>query len=140
MKKTALALVLLFSACSPGAAAPTPTDLNEGEAFVVNVTLAEFSVDMDRTSVPAGIPVIFRIRNEGSIDHNLILEMSGEIDEPLFDSEGKPAKIVNMNPGESTELRFLFEEGADYGFALQFGCHLPGHYEAGMFQEFRVES
>jgi hypothetical protein len=50
---------------------------------------------MDQTVVPAGIPVIFRTVNEGSLDRNLILEKNGAIDEPLLDAEGNPVKIVS---------------------------------------------
>jgi uncharacterized cupredoxin-like copper-binding protein len=138
MKKTSLALAFLFAACSTAPTAPTATDPAEGEALVVNVILTEFAVEMDQTNIPPGTLVIFRIRNEGSIDHNLILETSGAIDEPLVDLEGNSAKIVNMNPGETTDLRFVFEQNAEYGIALQLGCHLPGHYEAGMIQEFSL--
>jgi uncharacterized cupredoxin-like copper-binding protein len=139
MRKGAVIVALLVVGCSGRADLPPPTDPPTGEGLVVQVVLTEFGVEMDRAGIPVGVPVIFRVSNEGKIDHNLILEMSEAIDEPLLDPDGNPAKIMNVNPGETAELRFAFEQGAEYGLALQFGCHLPGHYEAGMFQEFKVE-
>lgn len=94
---------------------------------------------MDRSDVPVGHPVIFRISNEGSIDHNIILEKSGAIGEPLLYIDGNPSKIANMNLGKTFELRLSTENGAEYGFAFLLECPQSGHYEAGIFQEFNSE-
>ena len=138
MKKTALAITFLLAACSGSADQTTPASSLDGEAVIVQVILTEFAVELDRDAVPVGVPVIFRVSNQGSIDHNLVLEGTGAVDDPLLDRSGKQAKIMNLKPGGTAELLFTFEEGADYGSALQLGCHLPGHYEAGMFQNLTV--
>lgn len=134
--RSALTLAMLTTACGMAGDAPNPIP---EEALVVSVILTEFAVEMDRDMLPAGTPIVFQVVNLGSIDHNLILEVMGEVDNPLQDQSGHPTKIINLNPGESAQLQFVFERDASYGLALQLGCHLAGHYEAGMFQEFRVE-
>ena len=49
---------------------------------------------------------------------------------------------LKIEPGDTAALSYVFQESenSEVGAAmLQLGCHLPGHYEAGMFQAFSVE-
>lgn len=102
--------------------------------ILVNVTLTEFSVEMDRTDIPVGVPVTFAITNEGTIEHNIVLEPAGAVDEPLESDDRDPARADDLNSGETGSFTVTFEQSGDY----QLGCHIPGHYEAGMVQAFTV--
>jgi uncharacterized cupredoxin-like copper-binding protein len=43
---------------------------------------------------------------------------------------------ILLNPGETKELVWKFSEAGD---GLEFACNVPGHYQAGMVGQFRVE-
>lgn len=122
-------LALLVVACGGG----EETDAFGGEsAMTVDVSLTEFAIDTDTTAYPVGVPVTFNITNDGVLEHNFIIEPLGTEDEPL--NEG--AKLESIQPGETATITFTFDENGDF----QLGCHIPGHYEAGMVTEISVGS
>ncbi len=127
----ALAFVMAITAC---AQEPTPIPEGPTGAATINVTLTEFNIHLDPEVVPTG-PVRFLITNAGSVEHNLFLEPVDAIEDPMLDVHGNPAAIEGVQPGETVHLDFEFPEP---GWSYQLGCHLPGHYEAGMVQIFTV--
>jgi uncharacterized cupredoxin-like copper-binding protein len=46
---------------------------------------------------------------------------------PAGTAHGTPSSIT-IEPGETKELTWRFGDSA----SLEYACHLPGHYEAGM--------
>lgn len=64
---------------APGAPAPQPTTpvTAPAGASSVDVTLAEWSVQLSRDSIPAGL-ISFRVRNTGTMPHRLEVEGNGE--------------------------------------------------------------
>ena len=42
-----------------------------------------------------------------------------------------------LEPGKTGEVIWTFPEGGE--IALEFGCNVPGHYEAGMVGEFKIQ-
>lgn len=101
----------------------------------VDVTLTDaMRIEPTTMTVPAGVPVTFVVTNAGAIDHEFFLgdeaaqaaheqemaSMSGMVhDEPGG---------IGLGPGETKELTFTFDSP---GVSLA-GCHIPGHYPAGM--------
>lgn len=84
-------------------------------------------------TVPVGVPVTFVVTNTGSTDHEFYLgdqaaqaqheeemKMGGMMHE---DPDG-----ISLKPGEIKELTHTF---AQAGPTLA-GCHVVGHYDAGM--------
>lgn len=119
--------MLALAACSreggdAGGAAP-------GD-FVVNVTMTEFAFEVDRTDLPVGVPITFVLTNDGAIAHDATLELVGAVDEPLDPS----TDTEEVAPGDSVSFTYTFEEGGSF----QLGCHIAGHYEAGMVTELNV--
>jgi len=45
---------------------------------------------------------------------------------------------VLLEPGHTGEVIWTFPEGGEV--AIEFGCNVPGHYEAGMVGEFEIQS
>ena len=83
-----------------------------------------------------GETITFRVTNEGNIPHDFTLgtaEMQDEHEEemgegPMMHDE---PNAVSVEPGETKELTWMFtEEGTTL-----YGCHEPGHYDAGMVGE-----
>jgi uncharacterized cupredoxin-like copper-binding protein len=128
-KRTILLMMAILSLAALSLAAcssPTPAGPTE-----VHVKLSEFKIEMDKTSIPAG-PVKFLVENDGTVVHEMVLEDVGAVDKP-FDSNGQESEAPDIDPGKSATLDWTLEPGQ-----YQLGCHVPGHYEAGMVTTFTV--
>lgn len=112
-------------------------DEHEGEVTgtrTVEVTMNEFSFDPPTAEVSAGETVRFVFTNEGAIEHEAMLgdahmqdEFQGAHDDHGGGHHGD-VHAVTVPAGGADELVVTLDEpGTQY-----FGCHLPGHYEAGM--------
>ena len=114
--------VTALAACGPKAPAVTE----------VQVTLNEYTITMDKTSIPAG-PVKFVFNNTGSLTHEAVLEPAGAHDEP-FSLDGKESEAEEIEAGQSATLEWTIDTPGDY----QLACYTPGHFEQGMFTTFTV--
>lgn len=105
--------------------------------------------------VKAGETIRFIVRNDGKLVHELTIgtramqaehqsemlgfAVSGAIEADKVDR----AKLgthdhgnnVLLEPGQSGEVFWTFAKTGD----LEFGCNIPGHYEAGMKGDFKFE-
>ena len=132
-----LVMVVLFvaalglTACAGKASAGSGSDATKS-ATEVHVKLTEFTIELDRTSIPTG-SVKFIINNAGAIVHEVVLEPVGAVDKP-FESGGKEAEAPDIEAGKSSSLEWTLDQPGEY----QLGCHTPGHYEAGMVTTFTV--
>lgn len=115
-----------------------------GNAGDVDRTIAvkagDVYFDPKAITVKAGETVRFVVTNIGKIDHDFTLgtpeiqqahqqEMAkmmqgGGMDHAHHDD----ANAVMLKPGETKELIWTFAEADN----LEFGCNIPGHYQAGM--------
>lgn len=87
--------------------------------------------------VKKGETITFKLVNEDDVFHQFVLgdeeaqasydeEMKAMGDEPMdMDDE---ANVRTLEGGETKELDWTFEEAG----TVVYGCHQPGHYEAGM--------
>lgn len=131
------AVVLSLAACGGSQAASEPTEVHTASGPTeVHVTLKEFTVEMDKTSIPAG-PVKFIIDNAGGLEHEVVLEKAGDNDLP-FEANGKESEAEEIEPGKSTTLEWTIDQAGQY----QLGCHIKkdnvDHYAQGMVQTFTV--
>jgi LPXTG-motif cell wall-anchored protein len=99
----------------------------------VSVTLTDFKVEMSNSTLPAGTPITFVVTNKGAVAHEVVLEHAGDVDKPL-ELGGKEAELENIMPGETRTAVWTLPEAGQY----QFGCHITGHFEAGMKTTFTV--
>ena len=97
------------------------------------VELGDFFVHTDNAAIKPGEPVLFHVTNGGKAIHELVLEPAATTDEP-FEEDGRASEIEDIEPGQVRELVWTLEPGT-----YQFACHIPGHFEAGMKQEFTVK-
>jgi uncharacterized cupredoxin-like copper-binding protein len=125
--RKSIASVMVFTVLAVALAACGPKG-----PTTVNVTLTEYKVEMSKTSMPVG-QVKFNITNEGSIVHEVVLEMAGSMDAPLM-SGSDASKVINIEPGATATLEWTIDTPGDY----QLSCHLPGHFENGMVMPFTV--
>jgi uncharacterized cupredoxin-like copper-binding protein len=107
------------------------TPASAADPVVVTITLNDYTVEMSQTTIPANTPVTFVAINNGTIEHEIVLEKAGIVDEPL-ELAGAEAEIEDVEPGQTKEAVWTIPEPGDY----QLACHIRGHYEKGMVQSF----
>jgi len=148
VRLTLLALIpaaaLLLAACSSGGgSAPAPagsspalaSPSSAATATRIEVRLTD-ALKMEPASmrVPAGVPVTFVVTNAGAIDHEFYLgdeAAQAEHDMEMSAMGGMThdePQGIGLKPGEIKELTYTF---AAPGMMLA-GCHVTGHYGAGM--------
>lgn len=113
-----------------------PADPSEADRVI------EVNVDNDLAFEPAhfevavGEVVTFRIINSGDVEHEFVLgdeEAQNEMAEMMDSGEdhahsGDMGNAVTIHAGDTGELTWRFTSPG----TVLIGCHVPGHYEAGM--------
>jgi uncharacterized cupredoxin-like copper-binding protein len=117
--------VLLLAACS-----------GTGSNGTVNVTvsLSEFKIESSITTFKVGVPYHFEITNNGTVTHEFMIAPVPPQGSGSTSPTPVPLAMVDasqLQPGQTATLDYTFTQTADAG-TLEFACHLPGHYEAGM--------
>jgi uncharacterized cupredoxin-like copper-binding protein len=85
-------------------------------------------------TVPAREPITFVVTNSGAIDHEFTIgdeEVQDEHEQEMLEMPGMAHDEDNsiiVPPGATKELVYTFDAA---GSSLA-GCHVPGHYPAGM--------
>ena len=146
------AVAVLAAACSsagsptPSAAAPSaaPTAAASAEATRIEVTLTDaLKIEPATMTVKAGVPVTFVVTNTGTILHEFVIgdeDVQTEHEEEMAEAGGMSMpedepNAIGVEPGQTKELTFAFAEAG----ATLAGCHVVGHYPAGMKAEITVE-
>jgi len=153
------AVALVLAACSAadstgtaGAGSPMPLDdgdshAEEGVAWgepapaseadrVVEVRmLDELRFEPDSIEVSVGETVTFRVTNAGQLLHDFTLgdeaaqaEHEAEMAESRAEAGHAEPNVLTLDGGETGELTWRFTAPA----TMLYGCHVPGHYDAGM--------
>lgn len=124
---------------------------------VVEVEMWEFRYKPSVVTLRAGVPAELRLVNRGVVEHEFMvydatdLHMAGmdpdkmhhELEErsyfrglavqvsgraKMVERMGRDVVMITLAPGEKVVLRFTPKRRGTF----EIGCHLPGHYEAGM--------
>ncbi len=130
------------SSASPSAATASPVaGGSSGSAVEVIVKLTDaLKMEPASISVKAGVPVRFVVTNSGVADHEFFLgdeaaqaahgeEMSGMAGMGHDDPTG-----IGLKAGETKTLEYTFAKAGSY----LAGCHVNGHYAAGMMATITV--
>ena len=115
-------LSTLVAACGAGPAA------GGTQPVTVQVTLTDFKVDSSLTTFSVGVPYHFVVTNKGTQAHEfyIMAPTSTSTSSALAGISGQ-----DLQAGASKTLDYTFTKAAPAG-TLEFACHLPGHYDAGM--------
>ena len=109
------------------------------KATEVKITLKEFGIESSMTDFQTGISYHFVVTNEGTVEHEIMImppvkpdAMGMSMDMGEMD---KMALVMieasDLPAGATASFDYSFTESAPDG-SLEFACHTPGHYEAGM--------
>ena len=140
------AIAVLLAACSGGSASTTapsavtasPVAGSSATAVEVIVKLTDaLKMEPASISVKAGVPVRFVVTNSGATDHEFFLgdeaAQAGHGNEMSGGMNDDPAGI-GLKAGETKTLEYTFAKAGSY----LAGCHVSGHYEAGMMATITV--
>ena len=129
-----LGLVLLIAPATVGCGTTASTPANATGPVDVQITLSVNKLASSLTTFTVGVPYHFIVTNKDAVEHEFMImppvapqTTSAEIDK---------LTLVHI---EESGLPANTKQTADYTFTkayvagtLEFACHLPGHYEAGM--------
>ena len=134
------------TASTPAAGASTPATTATpttatGSGATVSSTLTEFKIASTPASVPAG-RVTFKVSNDGKVKHQFTVIRTDKsaatvlsAHNPNDDIAGARAEIASLAPGATKTLVVKNLKAGHYAIV----CALPGHYQAGMHEDFTVQ-
>jgi uncharacterized cupredoxin-like copper-binding protein len=121
-----LAAIVLV-ACGGGTASSNqPVD--------VTVTETEFKIEASMTTFQVGVPYHFIVTNNGTVNHEFDIMPPEPADTPETQVQAEAlARLTQekLPPGTTATLDYTFTQAYPAG-SLEFACHVPGHYDAGM--------
>ncbi len=142
------AIAVLLAACSggststtaPSAVTASPVAGSSASAVEVIVKLTDaLKMEPASISVKAGVPVRFVVTNSGATDHEFFLG-----DEAAQMGHGQEMSAtpgmnddhagIGLKAGETKTLEYTFAKAGPY----LAGCHINGHYTAGMMATITV--
>jgi P-type Cu+ transporter len=87
----------------------------------------------DHLDVRAGETIAFEIRNSGAVPHEFFIGTAEEqLEHEREMASGAPMHAepgqIDVPAGQTVRLVYTFDQPG----ALEYGCHVPGHYAAGM--------
>ena len=114
-----------------------PADASEADRTIEVTVDNDLAFEPADFEVAAGEVVTFRISNTGDVEHEFVLgdeqaqqQMADEMaEDDGHGHSGEMSSAVTIHPGEEAELTWRFPDEAT---TVLVGCHVPGHYEAGM--------
>jgi uncharacterized cupredoxin-like copper-binding protein len=123
-----IAASLLLSACGPSA--------NPDGSVNVEVTLTDFGIESSLDTFEVGVPYHFIVTNEGAVNHEIMImqPMMADMEMSMEEMDAMALAYIEedeLTPGTTQTLDYTFTEPAPAG-SLELGCHIEGHYEAGM--------
>jgi uncharacterized cupredoxin-like copper-binding protein len=136
-----LLLVACSSGGSEGAASTSTAPAASAVSTRIEVTLSDaLRLEPATMTVRAGVPVTFVVTNAGVLEHEFYLgdeNAQAEHEEEMTLAGGmrhdEPEGFA-VDPGETRELTYTFAKAG----TTMAGCHVAGHYLAGMKAEITV--
>ncbi len=125
----AMVLVVLIVSCGANSASTQ----SGGSKTEVQVRLADFTITSSQTKLAPGVPYHLVVTNSGTAVHELMLMPPMAMGGMPMDQMDKMAIVAvsNLAPGATQAIDVTIPASAT-AKPLEFACHLPGHYEAGM--------
>ena len=119
-------ILVSLSACA--SQPPEPID--------VQLTLTDFGIESSLTTFEVGQPYHLVIDNQGGLKHELMVmePVMGDMEMSMEEMDETALAMIEedeLPPGTTQTLDITFTE-EDAAVSLEFACHVPGHYEAGM--------
>jgi uncharacterized cupredoxin-like copper-binding protein len=118
-----------------------PGDAKKVDRTVRIKALDTMRYDKRELNVRVGETVRFTVTNAGKVRHEFVIGDAAEQHEHEKEMQGMPGMVmpdeangISLAPGETKSIVWQF---AGPG-TVEFACHEPGHYEAGMVSHITV--
>lgn len=135
-------VAVVAAACSAGSGASGPASTGSPSAPAappaaatrIEVRLTDaLRIEPATMTVPSGVEVTFVVTNAGLLDHEFYLgdeeaQAAHETEMATGGMTHDEPEGIGLDPGETKELTFTFSEAGE----TLAGCHVVGHYAAGM--------
>ncbi len=142
MKKILVCLgmvaVALSAACGPGASSTKPTPASSAQQPIeVQINMTEFKIEPSMTSFKVGVPYRLVVSNKGTVNHDFSISspvMGGMAGMDAEHAHANALAVIDANdmpPGATKTIDLTFSKPYSAS-EMEFACHTPGHYEAGM--------
>lgn len=112
-----------------------PADRADADRTVRVRATDELAFEPAVVEVRAGEVITFEVENTGKLPHDFTLgdedvqeEHAREMEEMGADMAHTDPNAMTIDPGETGSMTWRFVEPGD----VLYGCHQPGHYDAGM--------
>lgn len=108
---------------------------------VIKVTAMDFKYEPASITVKAGKTIKFVVTNKGVVDHEFVLgtvEEQKEHDKEMAEHPNMKMDDPNgiaIPKGKTASLIWTFTKP----MTIQYACHVPGHYAAGMYGTLKIE-
>lgn len=120
-----------------------PADVADASRTIEVAMMDSFEYEPPSITVDVGETVLFEVTNDGAIPHEFVLgdhDLQVDHEQEMAEMEGgmmmgDEPNAVAVAPGETKELAFTFTEPGQ----IEYACHEPGHYDAGMIGDLTVE-
>lgn len=150
-----VAVIAWVALAGPAMAAGMSGPMHSGEHFafghpgepgaharVIHIQALKLSFEPKSITVQRGETVKFVITNTSALMHEFVIgdpalqaehekEMQAQPGMPMHDANG-----VTLPPGQTRELLWTFTRDG----TVEYACHVPGHFAAGMLGKITVES
>ena len=126
----ALLVAVALAACSSGGSSPSPS----AAARTVKVTTTDqMRFEPSAFEFAVGETVIFEVTNAGLVVHEFYVgtpeeQASHEEEMKSGHSTHDHQNSLSVDPGQTRTLQLTFAKAG----SLEVGCHVPGHWDAGM--------
>lgn len=129
----------LLAACGAGVSSSSGTPASSGAPtpITVPITMTEFKIDVPQTTFKVGVPYRFVVTNKGTVNHDFSITppvmqgMEGMSEEDMHKNALALIDAKDMPPGATKTVNVTFSKPMSSS-EIEFACHTPGHYEAGM--------
>ena len=107
---------------------------------VIAISAEDIKFSPTTITVRAGETVKFVVTNHGKLPHEFVIadkaeqEMHEKEMQSMGAMERHDSNALSIQPGESKTLIWKFTQPG----TVQYGCHVPGHYIAGMIGSIQV--
>ena len=102
---------------------------------IITINALDMKYDVPALEIKTGETVRFVVTNKGNSAHEFVLGDAAEQAEHEKMMQGMPgmvmadeANAIRLKPGETKQLVWTFAKAG----TLEYACHQPGHYAAGM--------
>ncbi len=123
-----------------------PADPGDADRTVEVIARDTMRFEPDRIKVEAGETIRFVVNNVGQLQHSFTLgtpasqkahekEMQGMAMEAMAGHMDNDPTGMVVQPGGTGQLTWRFKASGP----IQFACHIPGHYPAGMKGRIRIK-